>query len=125
MEIGEVWLSECELFNKVSVCRNGIIHAHIYSPGQKISRFSFALSGVRKLTLEFGPRTESEGSSLRADSRHYRVNDFKSESSTVLNRAAILIRSVVGDILNELIDEVAVRSMNFHSASKVQVSECL
>ena len=68
---------------------------------------------MRGRTLVDGPRAEPDGSFLRADCSDDRIHDLQGEPGTVLDPAAILVSTLVRHVLDELIDEVARRSVHF------------
>jgi hypothetical protein len=43
------------------------------------------------------------------------VDNLETELRPVFNRASISVRTLVGDILQELIDQVAIRTVNFYA----------
>ena len=53
------------------------------------------------------PRAQSDGRSLRTHSFDDCIDDFKAEASTILDAAAVFIRTVIRDVLNELVDKVS------------------
>ena len=57
------------------------------------------------------PRAEPDRALALADGSGDRVHDLEREARPVLGRPAILVRARVGDVLQELVDEVAVRGV--------------
>jgi hypothetical protein len=43
------------------------------------------------------------------------ISDFKHEPSAVFNRPTIFIRAVIGTVLKELVDQVAIGSVDLHA----------
>jgi hypothetical protein len=66
-----------------------------------------------------------------SEDRDGSVDHFKGEAGAVLNGATILIVSVIGSVLKELIEQITVRAMNLYAieASGLSVlgatTECL
>src|ERR1035441_6242599 len=52
---------------------------------------------------------------LGAPNRDRCIRHFKHESSAVLNRSTVLIGAVIGTVLKELVDQVAIGSMDLHA----------
>lgn len=65
------------------------------------------------LTLIFTPRAQPNGSLLCSDSFDYRVDDFQAKSGPLLDASSIVIRPLVGHVLQELINQVAIRTVDF------------
>ena len=59
---------------------------------------------------------------IRTDLRANRVNDFQREPAPVLNGPAVGVRAVVADVLEELVDEVAVRKVDLNAVETSQVN---
>lgn len=60
----------------------------------------------------FVPRAQADTSLGLANRRDDGIHDLKREAGAVLDRASILVRSLVGDLLEELVDEIAVRAVD-------------
>ena len=61
------------------------------------------------------PRGDAESDSIFANGVGYGFDDFKWEPGTVLDRSAVFVCSLVGDVLEELIWEVSVGEMELNS----------
>lgn len=59
-------------------------------------------------TLEGAPRADAQADLLRADRCYHRVDDLEREAAPILDRAPVLVRALVRDVLRELVDQVAV-----------------
>ncbi len=68
-----------------------------------------------KRTLETAPWAEPDGCPLLPNFLRYCFQNLKSEATPVFNRAAVFIYTLVGDILQELIWEVAVCVMKLYT----------
>jgi len=73
--------------------------------------------------LKFAPRTETKPSFIRADGLCNSVNDLKGKSGAILNGTSVFIGPIIGDTLDELVDEIAVCSMDFDSVTLTRVLE--
>lgn len=70
---------------------------------------------VSKRTLEITPRADSETSSLSSNLLDYSVEDLKSKTRPILDGPAVLVCSVVCDILDKLVEQVAVRCVHLYA----------
>jgi hypothetical protein len=64
--------------------------------------------GVR--TLKSVPGAEPDARLGRADGVHDGVDDLKAKPAAVLHRSPVAVRALVRDVLQELMDKVAVRA---------------
>lgn len=64
------------------------------------------------LTLIRVPRAYAEGCSLNANSLDHGVNDFERKACPVLDAPAVCICPMIAHILGELVDEIAVCSVD-------------
>lgn len=63
-------------------------------------------------TLEVVPRAETNARLLSTNLRNHSIDNFKGKPSPVLNGTAIFVGSGVTDVLDELIDKIAVCAVN-------------
>ena len=70
---------------------------------------------ICRRTLESTPWAESDTSPICTYSIDDRIHNLKAESTSVLNASSILVRPLVTDILKELVDEISVSRVDFHS----------
>jgi hypothetical protein len=68
------------------------------------------MEGEGMRTLESAPGAEPDGCLGRADGAHNGVDDFEAEAAAVLNGPAVAVRALVGDVFQELVDQVAIRT---------------
>ncbi len=68
------------------------------------------------------PRREPNGNSGRRKLLEHRVEDFKEETSTVFDRATIVVGPLVRRGLEELVDEVSVVKEKASEVSKPDMS---
>lgn len=73
------------------------------------------------------PRTEPDANFLRSDSFYDRICHFEGELRPVLKRSTVLVRTVIRDFLQELVDEIAIRAMDLDTIepSTDGVGSCL
>lgn len=71
------------------------------------------MKGEQLLTLESGPRTQTNSRPRCADSLDYSIDNLQTEPGAIVDRATVLIRALVGVVLQKLIDKIAVRAMDF------------
>ena len=64
--------------------------------------------------MESAPRTDAESNTIGADCSDDLVEKLESEASTILNAAAVLIRALVRDILQELVRKIPIRAMQLN-----------
>jgi hypothetical protein len=76
--------------------------------------------GGGRYTAVSAERTKPNSGSLRANL----VDDLKSESRPILDRAAIGIRALVRHILRELVDQIPVCAVDLH-AIKLRAVHCI
>lgn len=63
-------------------------------------------------TLEIPPRAQTDANFGSTDSVHHRVDDVKPEAAAILYRAAVFVCTLVAHVLEELVDEIAVRPVH-------------
>ena len=93
-----------QLVDKVRVLWDWVLHAHV---------------------LVQRPRAQADRSLRLADGRDDRVHNLERESRTVLDRPAVLICALVGDVLEELVDKVAGRAVHFHAVETCALDSVL
>ena len=91
MEVGEVREALLELLDEVRELRHGIVHAHVLVPA---------------------PRAQPDRRLPLADGGNDGVHELKREPRTILDRTAVRVRTRVGDVLQELVGEIAVRAVD-------------
>ena len=72
---------------------------------------------MKRLALERAPRADAERSLFRTNRRYHGVEHFQREPTPVLDGAAILICALVRDVLEELVDQVAVRAVQLDAVA--------
>ena len=92
MKERQVGAALLELLDEVRELRDRIFHAHVL---------------VRR------PRAQPNRGLGRPDGCNDGVHDLEAEPGAVLDGASVLVGALVGDVLEELIDEVAVRAVHF------------
>ena len=90
MDVGE--FEFLEAFEEVGELRDWIVHFH---------------------ALEGAEGAQADASLVRADCLDDSFGDFEAEARAVLDAAAPFVRSLVTHVLRELVDEVAVGSVDF------------
>jgi len=70
---------------------------------------------MRMLTVKSTPRTQPDASPLLANGSGDRLNDLQSKSTSILDAPAVTIRSLVGHILQELLDQESIRSVHLYT----------
>ncbi len=96
-----------QTLNQVGESRDGILHTHVFETQCQIA----LREGCDMLTVAVRPGAEAYGRLLDANGLADGLNEFEREPRTVLDGAAILVRAVVRDVLDELVDEISVRAM--------------
>ncbi len=81
----------------------------------RLSAYARRTCRIRALALEFAPRAQSYPSLLLSDSLRNRLNDLQSKPSSILHTPTILVRPLVRHILEELVDQIPVRSVNLNA----------
>lgn len=66
-------------------------------------------------TTKCSPRTESDADLFSSNLLNYCIDDLQCEPGPVLDRATIFICPLIADILQELIDQIAICAMYFNS----------
>ena len=94
VEVRQVRVALLQLVDEIRELRDRVLHAHVL---------------VRR------PRAQADRSLRLADGLDDSVHDLEAEPRTVFDRAAVLVHTLVGDILEELVDEVAIRAVHFHT----------
>ena len=94
MDVRQTRKAFLELLYQVRELRDGVLHAHL---------------------LVSTPGAEPDGCLGLSDSSDNGVHDLECEPRAVLDRAAVCVRASVGDVLQELIYKVAVRSLHFYA----------
>jgi len=67
------------------------------------------------LTVESTPRAQPDASPLLANGSGDRPNDLQFKSTSILDAPAVTIRSLVGYILQELLDQESIRSVHLYT----------
>jgi hypothetical protein len=75
---------------------------------------------VQELTGVSRPWAKPYRGLLSTNSFSHSIDNLETELRPVFNRASISVCTLVGDILQELIDQVAIRAVNFYA-----VESCL
>ena len=96
VQVRHVRVSPHGLLDEVRERRDGVLHAHV---------------------LECAPRTDAERDLVLPHGVRDCINDLEGKAAAVLDRAAILIRALVRDVLDELVDEVSVSEMEFYAVA--------
>ena len=65
--------------------------------------------------MESAPGAEADRGLVRAHGRNNGIYDLEGEAGAVLDRAAVLIRTLVRHCLQELVDEIAIRAVDFNT----------
>ena len=92
MQIRQVQL--LQLLHKIAELRDGILHFH---------------------ALELRVRTQANASPLSTNSTNNRLCNFDPKACSLLDAAAPSIGTLIGDVLQELVDHVAVRAVDFYA----------
>ena len=71
--------------------------------------------------LRIASRGQMHTHALGAPDGDHRIGYFKHESGTVFNRSTVCVRTMIGSVLQELIDQVAIGSMNLHTVKASQL----
>ena len=112
VEVREVRVLLVELLDKVRELRDGVLHAHIYMVARTLCQEVPANTVVGTHTLVLVPRAQTDRSLALSDRSGDGADDLKGEPRAVLDRAAVLVRAGVRHVLEELIGEVPVRSVD-------------
>ena len=94
VEVRQVRVPLLQLIDEIRELRDRVLHVHVLVPH---------------------PRAQADRSLLLADSRDDGIHDLEREPRTVLDRATVLVRALVRDVLEELIDEVPRGTVNLHA----------
>ena len=92
MQVRQVRVALLQFVDEVRELRDRVLHAHV---------------------LVQHPRAQPDRSLRLAHGLDDRVHDLERESRTVLNRAPVLVRTLVRDVLEELVDEIAGCAVDF------------
>ena len=101
-----------KLRNNVRELRDRVFHAHVYVI-LLVPDNSTKENQTR--TMDSSPRAKSDTCPLRTDLLYDSVNDLQRKAAAIVNGSTIFIRTLVADVLNELVDEIAVRAMDFYT----------
>jgi len=70
---------------------------------------------MKKFTVESAPGAQPDTSPLLANGSRDRLDDLQSKPISILYAPAVAIRSLVGHILQELLDEISIRSVHLYT----------
>ena len=118
--LGGLWLYEvdvcefvlAELLDDVGELGLWICHAHTYARSR--SKITSLVKGIQR-TLERAPRTKPDARPFCTNGLHDGIYNLEHKSCAILDTPAIFVRALVGDILNELVEEIAIRAVNFNA----------
>ena len=89
---------------------------------QPVSDASLAKSMNATRTAEFAPRADSDASPCLANCSTNGIQHLQREAGAILDGTAIGVGTLVGYVLYELIDEVAVRKVDLNAVETSQVN---
>lgn len=113
-----------DLGDQVGECGYGVVHPHVLEDLISSERAEQA----RGPTLERAPWAKSEARLRRPNGLHDGIDHFEREPASVLDRPAILIGPLVTGILEELVDQIPMRTVDLdaiESCTKHGVARCL
>ena len=96
VQVRKVGVTARSFPDEVRESRDGIFHAHV---------------------LECAPGTDAKRDPGSTNGRGDGVDDLERETAAILDRTPVLIRARVRDILDELVDEVAMRTMELNTVA--------
>lgn len=101
-------ISRDSRFDNVEICQPVLLHVcdEVRELGNRVSHSH---------PLEVRPGRKAETDLVSAHSQDQGVNDLHSESTSVLDTAAVLISALVRDILDELINQVSIGAVQLYT----------
>lgn len=109
VDISEVGMRLLEALNEIREGGLRVLHTHFWAKLHNEPRED--LKNDSHQTLVGVPWAQTYSRLLCADGFHNSVDNFQPKPGTILNRATILIRALVGYILKELINQVSISTM--------------
>lgn len=112
MKEGQVREQLSQASYQISECRVRVGHAHVWKKRRDDVSHGDGFTTRLRQTLEVRERAQSQASLLLPDSLRDSVDDLQCKPASVLDRPSIFVRSLVRQILYELVNEIPMCAMH-------------